>query len=190
MKILLNLLPVEKKTEMLKNKRFRMIVAQGSGIIFLGFSYCCALLGISFLLSVQLSSTRGLSGGSSFVEEKNEIESYEAVFRETNAKASEISQLLAGHVLWEKFFQSLEAATPPGVLYTKMLSKNDFSFSASGTAPNRDALLLLEKNMNESDCFRSKDGGPMIPLSNKLVKENIDFQLDAMIERSCLVGIK
>ncbi len=190
MKILLNLLPVEKKTEMRKNNRFRMVVAQGSGVIFLGFLYSCALLGISFLLSAQLSSVRGLSGDSSFVSEKNEIESYENTFQETNKRVSEVSQLLSQHVSWEKFFRSLDLATPPGVFYTKLLTGRDFSLSMSGTAPDRETLLLLEKNMNDSDCFRAKDESPMIPLSNKLVKENIDFQLDAVIEKSCLVGVK
>lgn len=189
MKILLNLLPSEKKIEMRKNNRFRMVLAQGSGIIFLGFFYCCALLGISALLSLQLASLQGSSDEeSSMAPKRSEVESYEKIFRETNTRVSEISLLLKNHISWEKFFRSLEAATPQGVLFTKILTKNDLSFSASGTAPNRDALLLLEKNMNESDCFRAEDDRPMVPLSNKLVKENIDFQLDAVIEKNCLVS--
>lgn len=185
MKILLNLLPVEKKVEMRKNARFRMIVAQGSGIIFLGFFYCCALLGISALLSTQLSSAQGLvSGGGSAVSGKNEIESYEKTFQETNRNVAEISKLLDNHVSWEKFFQAIDTVTPPGVLYTKILAGNDLAFSASGTAPNREALLTLESAMNQSDCFKDAS----VPLSDKLVKENIDFQLSATIQKSCLVG--
>ena len=185
MKILLNLLPAEKKIEIRKDNRFRMIVAQGSGVLFLGVFYCCLLLGISWLLSEQLSSTKGLSDdGSSSSPGKSEIASYEKTFQETNANISEISRLLENHVLWEKFFRSIQSATPDGVLYTKLLAKNDFTLSASGTAPSREALLLLEKNMNDSDCFRDA----AVPLSDKLVKENIDFQLDAIIEKTCLVS--
>ena len=73
--------------------------------------------------------------------------------------------------------------TPPGVLYTKILAGNDLAFSASGTAPNREALLTLESAMNQSDCFKDAS----VPLSDKLVKENIDFQLSATIQKSCLV---
>lgn len=187
MKILLNLLPEEKKTTMHRNNRFRMLITHGSGFIFLAFLYCCTLFGISFLLSLQHDSVRGVSGDTSFAAEKQEIESYEKTFRETNARISEISQLTAKHVVWEPLFRAIERATPESVFYTKMVAKNDLSFTATGTASDRESLLLLEKNIEESDCFRSKDGIPIIPLSNKLVKENIEFQLDAVIEKRCLV---
>ncbi len=191
MKILLNLLPIEKKVEMRRDNRFRMIVAQGSGVIFLELFYGCVLLGVSWLLSTQLSSVRELArGGASLSPEKSESESYEKTFHETNATVAEISQLLDRHVSWEKFFWSLETATPSGVFYTKIITKNDFLISANGTAPNREALLLLEKNMNDSDCFRAPDNGPMIPLSDKLEKKDIEFQLDAVIEKKCLIGAK
>lgn len=185
MKILLNLLPGEKKAEMRRNNRFRMIIAHGSVVVFIGFFYCCALLGISRLLTLQLASVRSLSNGSAAsVAGAMEVESYEALYRETNAKVSEVARLLGGHVSWGVLFRSLDTATPPGVLYTRILAKNDLVFSVSGTAPSRESLLLLEKNMNESDCFRDA----LVPLSDKLVKDNIDFQLDAVVEKSCLLG--
>lgn len=188
MKILLNLLPQEKKTMMHRNNRFRMLVMHGFGFIFLVFLYCCTLFGISFLLSLQHDSVKGLSGDMSFVAEKREIESHEKLFQETNARISEISQLMVKHVLWEPLFRTIERTTPESVLYTKIIAKNDLSFSAIGMASNRESLLLLEKNIEESECFRPKEGVPIIPLSNKLVKENIEFQLDAVIEKKCLIA--
>lgn len=185
MKILLNLLPDEKKVEMRRNKRFRMIIAHGSVVVFIGFFYCCALLGISRLLTSQLASARSLSNGSATsIAGATEVESYEALYRETNQKVSEVARLLGGHVSWGRLFRSLDVATPPGVSYTSISAKNDLVFSASGIAPNRETLLLLERNMNQSECFRDA----LVPLSDKLVKNNIDFQLDAAIEKSCLLG--
>ena len=185
MKILLNLLPTEKKIEMRRQMRFRMIVAYGSVVIFLGFFYCGALLGISALLSSQLSLMRGLlsNDGASAVSEQKEIESYEKSFQDTNKQVAEISRLLAGHVSWTRFFRAIDTATPPGILYTKMLVGNNLSFSASGTAPDREALLALENALNDSDCFSNAT----VPLSDKLVKENIDFQVSATVRKSCLV---
>lgn len=171
-----------------RNNRFRMLVVHGFGFIFLAFLYCCTLFGISFLLSLQHDSVKGLSGDMSFVAEKREIESHEKLFQKTNARISEISQLTAKHVLWEPLFRAIERATPESVLYTKIIAKNDLSLSAIGMASNRESLLLLEKNIEESECFRSKEGVPIIPLSNKLVKENIEFQLDAVIEKKCLIA--
>ncbi|QQS16026.1 MAG: hypothetical protein IPK84_01550 [Candidatus Moraniibacteriota bacterium] len=186
MKILLNLLPVEKKIEMRRQTRFRMIVAHGSVIIFLGFFYCCSLLGISALLSSQLSSMQGLlsSDGASAVSGQREIESYEQSFQDTNKRVSEISRLLAGHISWKPLFRALDTATPSGVLYSKIAVGNDLFFSASGTAPSREALLALENSVNDSDCFSDAS----VPLSDKLVKENIDFQLSATVLKSCLVS--
>ncbi len=186
MKILLNLLPVEKKSEIRRQTYFRMIVAQGSGIIFLGSFYCCMLLGISVLLSSQLSLAQSLlsNDGASAVSGKKEIESYEKTFQDTNKQVLEISRLLGEHVSWTHFFRVIGDATPQGVLYTKMLARNDLSFSASGTASNREALLALESAMNNSDCFSNAT----VPLSDKLMKEDIDFQLNANIRKSCLVG--
>ena len=113
---------------------------------------------------------------------REEIASYESVFRDTNAKTVKISTLLANHVSWTKLFRTLEGATPEGVLYTHLLTKNDYTITLNGTAANREALLLLQKNLNESGCFQNAD----VPLSNMLVKENIDFQLNAIMQKSCL----
>lgn len=186
MKILLNILPAEKKTDMRRNVRFRMIIAHGSAVIFLGFLYSCALLGISFLLSLQLASSRGPSGQGGGSSNENEVGSYETMFRETNAWASEVSSLVGKHLSWGRFFRSLETATPEGVFFDRLATKTDYTIALSGRANNRESLLLLEKNMNDSDCFRDA----AVPLSDKLVKENIDFQLDAVIEKSCLVAGK
>ena len=135
MKILLNLLPPEKKKETKKNERFRMIIAQGSGVIFFGFFYCCSLLGISFLLTEQLNAAkRLLVSGSESSAMREEIASYESVFRDTNAKTVKISTLLANHVSWTKLFRTLEGATPEGVLYTHLLTKNDYTITLNGTA--------------------------------------------------------
>ena len=185
MKILLNLLPVEKKAEIRKDARFRMVVAQGFGLVFLSLFYCCILLGISALLSIRLSSERELlSVDGLAVSGRSEVDSYEKTFQDTNRNVSEISNLLKNHVSWEKLFRAIDTATPSGVFYTKILVGNDLVFSASGTAPNRESLLALESAMNQSECFRDAS----VPLSDKLVKENIDFQLGAAVQKSCLVG--
>lgn len=184
MKILLNLLPSEKKAEMRRNVRFRMVVAHGSALLFLGFLYCGALLGISFLLSLQLASIRGGVGKDSDQSPAAEIVSYEKIFRETNAKTAEITMLLSRHVSWGAFFRELDSVTPPGVSYSKLLTQENFSFSLAGVARDREALLSLEKRVNDSSCFRDA----VVPLSDKLVKENIDFQLDAVIEKTCIIS--
>ncbi len=186
MKILLNLLPPEKKSETRKRLRFRVIVAQGTLIILLGIFYWGILLGISGMLSFQLTLTKELSfeGGPTDASGKMEIESYEKTFQDENKRVAEVSRVLNQHVSWERFFEAIDAATPPGVLYTKMATGSDLSFSASGTAPNREALLALESSMNGSPCF----SGASVPLSDKLAKENIDFQLSATIRKSCLVA--
>ncbi|QQS21349.1 MAG: PilN domain-containing protein [Candidatus Moraniibacteriota bacterium] len=181
MKILLNLLPPEKKEEMRKNSRFRMVVLQGAAFLSLGAFYYAMLLGISFLLSIERSSGERLSGEN--VSRKQEVESYESVFRDANKHIAEISAALSGHVSWSHFFRELERSTPPGILYTSLMTKTDLSLEISGKATDRESLLLFERQINESDCFRDA----IIPLADKLVKENIDFQLSAAIERTCVL---
>ncbi len=184
MKILLNLLPAEKKADRRKDVRFRLIVLHGTTILFLLVLYCCILFGVSMALSKRIDAARASMDNDTEASKRNEIESYEKVFTETNTKISEIMTIADKHVMWKKFFQSIESATPDGIFYTKFLTKNDFSFSVVGVAPNRESLLILEKNMNDADCFRDV----VIPLANKLEKENINFQLNAIIEISCVVN--
>lgn len=185
MKILLNILPIEKKQEMRENIRFRKIVAHGMIFVFLAIFYGGILLGVFMLLSSKLSSLQTAENvDSAEAPKESEIKSYEKVFLETNEKVLEMSLLLKKHISWEKFFRSVEINTPSGVFYTRIVTKNDYSFSMNGIAPDRETLLLLERNMkNDSKCFNSV----VVPLSNKLVKEKINFQLDAIIEKSCII---
>lgn len=183
MKILLNLLPPEKKLGIRKNIRFRLIVVHGCIVILLSIVYCGLLLGVSFALSNRLDTVRTTVNSETGASKKDEIEAYEKIFTDTNTKVSEILKLSDKHVMWGKFFRSIESATPERIFYTKILTKTDYSLTMNGTAPSRESLLLLEKNMNDSDCFHKAS----IPLSDKLEKENIDFQLTAMIEVSCIV---
>ncbi len=181
MKILLNLLPEEKKYEIQRNVRFRVVMVHGFGFVILSLFLLCAVFGISRLLLVQLDSLRRPDPSVGAVAE-DALSLYEAKFRETNAMSSETELLLERHTAWNEFFRELGIATPEGVLYTHLSVKESYQASFSGRARSREDLLLLERNMNSSSCFRDA----VIPLSDKLVKEDIDFQLDAVVEQSCL----
>lgn len=114
-------------------------------------------------------------------EKYEQLEIYEEKFKQTNSLTQTIKKIQAGHFYWQNFFQKLSEIIPDNVYITDLSTKNLDVFLV-GKAKARDDLLGFKNKLESEECFESVN----VPLSNLVVKEDVDFQIDISIKEACL----
>jgi Tfp pilus assembly protein PilN len=181
MRVNLNLLPEEKKVEIEKKKRLRIILYQG----FLMFSiiafFMVILVNINIILQIQLKSIEDLSSREQNNSAIIEMKGYENKFKDINNRVATLSQIEKSSLRWSKLFIKLSQLTPDEISLIDLTTK-DYSIMISGKANTRDDLIKFKDNLSGESCFTDVN----VPLSNLVVKENLDFQIDLKIKKVCL----
>ena len=139
------------------------------------------LLNIYYLLSIQRDSSIAAKSLAESQDKYQELSSYEEKFKQVNAGASKLLKIQAGHFYWAEIFNKLGVAVPEGVFIANFSTK-DFNIFLVGKAKNRDMLLSFKDRLEKDDCFANIN----VPLSNLVVKDDIDFQMDFLINQGCL----
>ncbi|MFA5961142.1 MAG: PilN domain-containing protein [Parcubacteria group bacterium] len=181
MKIGINLLPQDKKDEILKNERFRSVL--GWEIVFFctGLVFFTFIFGIDYLLRFDLQANSEIMGNNLNGAQYQTIAYYENKFSEINAKLTKISAISSGQLYWSNFFLMLNRATPHSIEIIG-LSTKDFSVHLMGKAKTRDDLLSFRDNLSKEECFENVN----LPLSDLVSKEDIAFQIDLGIKENCI----
>jgi Tfp pilus assembly protein PilN len=181
MRIYLDLLPPERKSEIKRAKLFR-------GILYEEFLFFIPILVFIFILAntyYVLSRQRDL-----LVNEQNsnklqgdyqKLNEYETKFNEVNARSQTLVKIQTNHLYWQQLFIELSGLLPEEVYLTD-LSTKDFAVFIVGKAKTRDDLLNFKSKLENSKCFENVN----VPLSNLVVKEDVDFQIDFKIKENCL----
>lgn len=181
MKIGINLLPPEKKAQLYASERFRSILGWEAVIflvagVFFGFIFC-----VHYLLSFNLQLISATSVSKSNGAQYETIKYYESKFSEINSKISKISSIASGQIYWSELFLKLNNLVPDNVEISGMSSK-DYALFLAGKAKTREDLLVFKDNLSREECFESVN----LPLSDLVSKENIAFQIDLEIKKSCI----
>lgn len=181
MKIYLDLLPKNKKAEIKRKKRFLMIIKEEFLFLFPLVVFIVILLNIWYLISLQRDMLMNAQTKSQSEDKYKELSTYEKKFKEVNDVSSAILKIKAGHFHWTKVFEKLSDLTPEGIMITDLSTKN-YRIFLLGRAKNRDLLLEFKNKLESESCFESVN----LPLSNLVVKEDVDFQVDFAIKKDCL----
>lgn len=181
MKITLDLLPQERKLEIKRTKRFLMILRGELLFLVPILLFVVILLSVYYILSLQRDSAAAFflqqqSGG-----QYQELVSMEEKFKQTNDSVVVISKTQTGHLRWMNMFEQLSTAVPQGI-YIDDLSTKNYKILLAGKAQTRESLLEFKSNLEKNDCFRDIN----VPLSNLVVKNDVDFQMDLSITEDCL----
>jgi Tfp pilus assembly protein PilN len=181
MKEYINLLPEKNKEEIREEKKFRTIVAQEFSFVFPILILVAILFSIQVILDTQ---SQGLSAA--YSNEQNQgsyqdLKTYEEKFQSINAKTALISKVLDNHLEWSVVLVKLSQLVPDDISITGIANK-EYRLFLIGRARTREKLLEFQGVLNGSDCF----SGVNMPLSNLVSKENIDFQIDFEIKKTCL----
>lgn len=182
MKIYLDLLPKKRKDELKREKLFHRILRQEYLFLFPVFLFIIILCNIFYLLSIQYSSLISSKSQEESQGQYREIGSYEDKFKQVNENTAKLLKIQASHLYWSPIFVKLSADTPDGIAITDFSTK-DFNVFLVGKAKDRDMLLNFKDNLTKDTCFTAIN----VPLSNLVVKDDIDFQLDFKINKECLM---
>lgn len=184
MRILLNVLPEEKKQILSRRFYSRFFLWQSSLLFVLIVFYLVVLASMFFLLHYQRGiSEASLASFDQYNEEAKKLVQYQEHFKEANRLTRDMGRYLDGHLQWGKVFSLLDTITPPGVALVELTTK-DYTISLIGQAETREAFLEFEAALKVSACTSDVK----VPISNLFAQKEIDFQLDFNIKRECLLN--
>lgn len=181
MRIYLDLLPTERKQEIKRKKLFRGILREEFLFIIPVIVFIFILLNIYYVLTLQKDSMMSVQTMSQSQEKYRQLSTYEEKFKEANFINQALIKIQSGHLYWQKLFRELSNTTPDGI-YVSDLSTKDFSVFLVGKARTREDLLGFKEKLESAECFETVN----VPLSNLVVKDNVDFQIDLKIKEDCL----
>lgn len=99
--------------------------------------------------------------------------------RTANAVVAQTKELQKNYVLWTPILTALSEATPEGIILDSMLlDQQAKTYTFSGTAATRDALLAFERELRELPIVAKVD----LPLSQLTEREQIPFIITALIK--------
>jgi hypothetical protein len=181
MKIGINLLPPNKKEEILTARRFRTVLGWEVIILFMAVAFFGFIFGINYLLSFNLQLVAESNDNKSNGAQYETIKHYENKFFEINSKIYKISSINSGQIYWSQIFMKLNDAVPDNVEISGMSTKN-FLMYLAGKAKTREDLLLFKDNLSREVCFQNVN----LPLSDLVSKKDIAFQIDLEIKEDCV----
>jgi Tfp pilus assembly protein PilN len=114
-------------------------------------------------------------------EKYQQLSIYEDKFKQVNSLDKTLRKIQTGHLHWFNLFQQLSSTVPEGI-YISGLSTKDYSIFLVGKAKTRDNLLNFKSKLEENECFQNIN----VPISNLVVENNVDFQIDFVIKNECL----
>jgi Tfp pilus assembly protein PilN len=182
MKIYIDLLPKKIKDELKRKKLFRTILHEQFLFIIPILAFIAILFNIYYLLDSEKKSIIRAKSVAESQDNYQELSSYEEKFQQVNAITENILKIQNKHFHWLTIFGKMSANIPDGVTITDFSNK-DFKIFLVGRAINRDTLLGFKDKLESDNCFENIN----VPLSNLVVKDNIDFQMDLAIKKDCLI---
>ena len=182
MRILLNLLPDEKKLVAEQRMRFRFLVWQ----IFLLFSLEVFFLGVLIVISMLLDFERKHQevlgqDFNRFHDEEKKLKLYEEKFRTINEQARETASVNKNHFVFTNIFLLLDRHMSDTIMLEHVETKDSKLF-LSGVAETRDGLIAFNEALKKEACFSAVN----LPLANLLSQKDISFQFDITVNESCL----
>ena len=181
MKIYLDLLPKQRRNELKREIFFRKILHQEFLFLLPIIFFIAILCNIYYLLSVQHDISKVANSQVESQDKYQELNSYEEKFKQVNADSAKLIKIQSGHFHWTGILAKLNFATPNEITVTNFSTK-DFKIFLVGKAKTRDVLLNFKDKLISDECFTDVN----VPLSNLVVKDNVDFQMDFSIKPECL----
>jgi Tfp pilus assembly protein PilN len=181
MKIYLDLLPQQRKQEIKRKKLFLKILREEALFLLPIVVFVVILLNVYYLLTVQKDNTIAIYSAQQSQNKYQQLGTYEEKFKQVNLFVQTLKKIQAGHLHWQELFQQL-SDTIPGGIYISDLSTKNYNVFLVGKAQSRDDLLDLKSKLEANPCFQNVN----VPLSNLVVKNDVDFQIDLSIKEDCL----
>ena len=160
-----------------RKKNFRLILQQEFLFLLPVIVLVVLLCNVLYLLSFELNAPVGAEEQKKY----EKLDDYKDKFKQVNETTAALLKIQSGHLAWSNVFEKMNAATPEGVVISNFNTK-DFVVLLVGKAKSRDILLEFKNKLESTECFSEVN----VPLSNLVLKEDVDFQIDFSVKEDCL----
>ena len=141
-----------------------------------------ALISINAIVKINLSTAvNDFNMVNQNSEQFKKIKKYDSEMNDMGKIISNVGKIQSAQFYWSKFLAKLNDKVISGVEINKITTKN-YEIILGGKVNTRDNLIAFRDNIGKDDCFTDVD----LPLSNLVVKDNIDFQMNFKIKKECL----
>lgn len=172
----LNLIPPEKKQERRLTQVYKII--KNLIILILFLTIFIAIILLLTKMTLENNFTKVVEGSTLTTKYAN---IFNKDVKQFNQYLSAVDKIQKDYISWPKFLIDLTKLIPQNItLYS--ININDNKILITGQAKNRDDLLSLKNNLENSDLF----SGVTIPLENLLKKDNVDFNIKADVKLDML----
>jgi len=173
--ITLNIIPRNIKKE-IKINFIYSIIKKNTYLFIIFFS----LLGIIFITSDYILESRlaeEILNASHLNSNKND--GAEKFVIEVNKKLSTIENIQKNNISWSKVFIKISKIIPEEVKLSSLnINTKTSKINFRGVAKTRDSLLEIKDSLESDSIFSKLD----FPIQNILQKENINFDISAIID--------
>lgn len=183
MKIFLNLLPPERKAEIVRQFYWRFFLGQWF-LVFLIILSAVAIMGTLYF-RIYLEGKQQQTAGVAQITTEHQVEysRYEEKFESATRSVRSASNFLALHTSFSDLLRHIELFLPPNTKIEKISTQN-YKVFLIGTTDTRDTFLTLQENIKRDACFESVNA----PLSNLFTETNVQFEIDFVVKAGCLRG--
>ncbi len=178
----LNLLPLQEKDELNREKTQRWIIFYGVNIIGLMLIFAALLAIIWFYISIQLKAANkdltSIQTGFQGADLKTQQEKTTAL----NTTISKISLTQKSQKNYSNFLASLANLVPAGIRLDAISIDKDGNGILNGYAQKRDQVISFKDQLEKSSLFNSVEN----PLSNLVKQTDINFYFNFKIAPQAL----
>jgi Tfp pilus assembly protein PilN len=185
MEIKINLIPPYREEEILKNKRFKLIIKLEIIMFLFVLFFFAFLFGLSYILDLNLKTVVQEAELSQDKKQFENIKKYDEEFGQINTEISKIEKIDNGQLYWSNLFSKISQSMTAGVSIQSVATK-DYSIFLVGKSDSRENLVTFKEKLEKDGCFSAVN----LPLSDLVAKGNINFQMDMSINEDCIRSVK
>ncbi len=182
MKIRLNLLPKKRMKEIRRKTVLRFIIWQEMVVIFIIALFMSAIYGVNDIVKLRLDETNKESMMQMTGSDYKKMKNYEQSFEDIGNKLFLLQKIQRNDADWLNIFMKINNIVPNGVAISSLKNEN-YDIVLRGVATTRADLIDLKNGFDKEECFFDVS----IPLSDIVLKNDIDFQLEFKVNKDCLL---
>lgn len=183
MKIFLNLLPPERKAQLVKRFYWRYFLGQWFLVFLIALLCLGAMIGFYFQAQAEGNQQEKMKAALLTGEHQQEYQKYEEKFEESNRAVRSAGAFLTLHTSFSYLLNQIEEALPENTKIDK-ISTQSYHVFLIGNADTRDTFLRFQDNIKNNACFENVN----TPLSNLFSETNVQFEIDFIVKAECLRG--
>lgn len=186
MKTLLNILPPEKKKDLLLARRYHTILLREASVLFLVFFLGTLLLGVwGLLVFNERTMVKNLEEKKQKDIFYSDIAFYEKTFSRVQELVPKVESVLRDQRVDSRVLRSLEESVPSiGMIDSIIISEG--GMKVAGRAETRENLLEFQDLLRSQSCFSDI----VLPWSQMAKKENVDFEITITVRPECFAPDK